>query len=81
MVVPWNEVARAADEEVQVRALVGLQHMVDVELPVAAGERRLRRLPLGAALREFGVGVEVHQIDSARMGQALQWLRERAEPG
>jgi 3-dehydroquinate synthase len=32
-------------------------------------------------LADIGVGVEVHQIDAARMGQALHWLRARAEPG
>ncbi|MEQ1804328.1 MAG: 3-dehydroquinate synthase [Burkholderiaceae bacterium] len=32
-------------------------------------------------LADIGVGVEVHQIDHTRMGQALQWLRARAEPG
>ncbi len=32
-------------------------------------------------LADIGVGVEVHQIDHARMGQALQWLQARAEPG
>ena len=32
-------------------------------------------------LADIGVGIEVHEIDHARMGQALQWLRARAEPG
>jgi len=32
-------------------------------------------------LADIGVGVEVHQIDAARMGQALHWLRARAAPG
>jgi 3-dehydroquinate synthase len=32
-------------------------------------------------LAEVGVGVEVHEIDAMKMRDALQWLRERAEPG
>ena len=32
-------------------------------------------------LAAIGVGIEVHEIDPAQMGQALQWLRARAEPG
>jgi len=35
VVVFGHEAAALADQEVQVGALVGLQHMVDVELPVA----------------------------------------------
>ena len=36
---------------VGVRALVGLQHVVDVELPVAAAQRRRRRRPAGQRRR------------------------------
>src|SRR5688572_33480365 len=46
MIIARHEGAALADQEVEIRALVGLEHMIEVELPVAAIERRLGRLPL-----------------------------------
>src|SRR5690606_8355596 len=47
--------AAAADQEIEIGALVGLQHMVDIEALVAALEIRLRRLPGGLALGQLRV--------------------------
>jgi len=52
------------------------------ELVILEGLREFRE-HLGGALTitllaGLGVGVEVHEIDHARMGQALAWLRDRA---
>src|SRR5689334_19849551 len=44
--------AAAADQEVEVRTLVSLLHMLDIKL-VVASLRRLGRLPGGATLCEF----------------------------
>jgi hypothetical protein len=49
-------VTAGADEEVQVGAGVGLQHVVGVEAGPAAGGRRRRSGPLRAAARELLVG-------------------------
>ena len=46
MVVARYEGAALADEEIQVRTLVGLQHMVEIELPVAPAQRWLGLPPL-----------------------------------
>src|SRR5438105_6525525 len=48
--------AALADQEVEIDALVGLQHGVDVELRVAALVRRLESLPGFAAARQLGLG-------------------------
>ena len=44
-----------ADQEIEVGALVGLQHVVDVELPVAAGHGGCGRLPGRQAACQFGI--------------------------
>src|SRR5450830_1868482 len=41
------------NEEVQIGTLIGLQHVVDVELPVARGHRWRGRLPVGQAARQL----------------------------
>src|SRR5918992_810158 len=51
VVVAWHEGAAFADEEVEVGALVRLQHVVEVQLPVATLERRGRWLPPCFSLR------------------------------
>src|SRR5512132_2954141 len=45
MVVPRDKRATLADQEIEVRALVGLQYVIEIELPVASGERCFRFLP------------------------------------
>src|SRR5467141_266456 len=45
VVVARHEGAALAGEEVEVRAFVRLQHVIEVQAPVAALEGRLRRLP------------------------------------
>src|SRR5664280_434699 len=83
MVVAWHEGAAPADQEVEVDAFVGLQHVIDVELPVAAAERRRRPLPVLHARRELGIAdvemnapighVELDEITAAhgRQGTAV----------
>src|SRR3954451_19544222 len=56
VVVARNERTPPADQEIEVGAAVGLQHMVDVELPIAAGERWRRPLPALHAVGELGIG-------------------------
>src|SRR5688572_33329643 len=51
VVVARDEGAALADEEIEVGALVRLQHVVEIQLPVAAIQRRGRRLP-----RRFSAG-------------------------
>src|ERR1043165_1733412 len=46
VVVTGHERAALADEEVEVGALVGLQHVVEVQAPVAAWQRWLGLPPL-----------------------------------
>src|SRR2546425_11713657 len=53
VVVPRHEVAAFPHEEVEIRALVRLQHVIEIQAPVAALERRLGLLPFPAPLREL----------------------------
>src|SRR6476661_6404503 len=46
VVIFRNECTALADEEVEIGAFISLQHMVNVELPVAGRQRRRRRGPL-----------------------------------
>src|SRR5882724_9525928 len=55
VVVPRHEVAAFPNEEIEVRALVRLQHVIEIKTPVAARERRLGLLPFPAPLRELVV--------------------------
>src|SRR5689334_13374891 len=55
VIVARHERAAFPDEEVEVRALVGLEDVVVVEPPVAALERGPGRLPPGFALLQFGI--------------------------
>src|SRR5215217_7242433 len=55
MVVAGHGGAALADEEVEIGALVRLQHVLDVELHVAAIRVRGRRRPSGAAAGELGI--------------------------
>ncbi len=55
MVVLRDTGAAATDEEVEVRTAVGLLHVVEVQLHVAAAHRRLRRCPAGATARQFRI--------------------------
>src|SRR5258708_31809932 len=50
VVVPRHEVAAFPNEEIEVRALVRLQHVIEIKTPVAARERRLGLLPFPAPL-------------------------------
>src|SRR5207244_12973588 len=60
VVITRHERAALADQEIQIRAFVRLQHVVEVKAPVAALERRFGRLPFFPALGELLVGyVEV----------------------
>src|SRR3989441_7353384 len=56
VVVARHEVAAFPHEEVEIRALVRLQHVIEIQAPVAARERRLGLLPLPAPLRELILG-------------------------
>src|SRR2546426_9692325 len=53
VVVARHEVAAFPHEEVELRALVRLQHVIEIQAPVAARERRLGLLPFPAPLREL----------------------------
>src|SRR5882762_10674446 len=53
VVVARHEGAALAGEEVEVRAFVRLQHVIEIQAPVAARERRLGRFPFPAPLREL----------------------------
>src|SRR5712691_11367318 len=53
VVVARHEGAALAHEKVEIRAFVRLQHVIEVQAPVAARERRLGLLPLPAPLREL----------------------------
>src|SRR2546426_11223170 len=53
VVVARHEGAALAHEKVEVRALVRLQHMIEVQAPVAALKRRLGLFPFSAPLREL----------------------------
>src|SRR4026208_1916525 len=53
VVVAGHEGAALADEEVEVRALVGLQYVIAVGLPVAARERRSWLLPFLFSFLKF----------------------------
>src|SRR2546425_8682711 len=53
VVVPRHEAAAFPHEEVEVRALVRLQHVIEIQAPVAALKRRLGLLPFPAPLREL----------------------------
>src|SRR5947209_9051902 len=53
VVVARHEGAALAHEKVEVRALVRLQHVIEVQAPVAARERRFGLLPFPAPLREL----------------------------
>src|SRR5206468_10753543 len=55
VVVPRHEAAAFPHEEVEVRALVRLQHVIEIQAPVAARERWLGLLPFPAPLRELVV--------------------------
>src|SRR3989475_225184 len=58
VVVARHEGAALAHEKVEVRALVRLQHVIEVQAPVAARERRLGLFPFPAPLRELIVRYE-----------------------
>src|SRR5258705_5969360 len=45
VIVARHEGAALSGEEVQVRAFVRLQHVIEIQPPVAALQRRLRRAP------------------------------------
>src|SRR5205085_8935639 len=62
VVVARHERAALADQEVEVGAVARLQHMVDVELPVAALEWRFGRLPTGAALLQLTLAHQELQL-------------------
>src|SRR5205085_1516067 len=55
LVVARDERAAFADQKVEIGAVACLQHLVDVKLPVAALERRLRRLPARTARGELAL--------------------------
>src|SRR3954471_5780098 len=58
VVIARHERAALADQEVEVGALVGLLHMVEVELPVAARQMGLRLFPALLPARELLLGHE-----------------------
>src|SRR5258706_7187995 len=53
MIIPWHESAALACEEIEVHAFVRLQHVVEIQPPVAALQRRLGLFPFSAPLREL----------------------------
>src|SRR5439155_14229661 len=53
VVITRDEGAALADQEVEVGAVVGLQHVVEVKAPVAARERRRGFLPRFLSAREL----------------------------
>ena len=55
MVVARHEGPALADQKVQIHPLVGLQNMVDVQFPVAAGQWRWRRGPAGQSACQLGI--------------------------
>src|SRR5712691_13263986 len=55
VVVARHEVAAFPHEEVEIRALVRLQHVIEIQAPVAAFARRFGLLPFPAPLRELVV--------------------------
>src|SRR5262245_65775386 len=55
VIVARNEGAAFPDQEVEVRALIGLEDVVVVEAPVASLERGLGRAPLGTPLLQLAV--------------------------
>src|SRR5687768_6760561 len=58
MVIARHEWAALADEEIEIRALARLVDVVEVKAPVAALERRLRRLPFLPPARDLLLGHE-----------------------
>ena len=56
MGLAWHLGAAATDQEIEVAALIGLEHMIEIELLVTARHRRRRRRPGGAARLEFLIG-------------------------
>src|SRR5206468_9914361 len=58
VVVARHEGAALAHEKVEIRALVRLQHVIEIQAPVAARRRRFGLLPLPAPLRELVVRYE-----------------------
>src|SRR5213596_559430 len=62
VVVARHEVAALAGEEVEIRALVRLQHVIEIQAPVAALKRRLGLLPFPSPLRELVVRYEQLQL-------------------
>src|SRR5882762_6870562 len=53
VVVARHEGAALAHEKVEIGAFVRLQHVIEIEAPVAACQRRLGLFPFPAPLREF----------------------------
>src|SRR5207245_4922875 len=58
VVVARHEGAALAGEKVEIRAFVRLQHVIEIEAPVAALQGRLRFFPFSAPLRELVVRYE-----------------------
>src|SRR5207245_7237824 len=58
VVVARHEVAASPHEEVEIRALVRLQHVIEIQAPVAAFKRRYGLLPFPAPLCELFVRYE-----------------------
>src|SRR5262245_66020917 len=81
VIVARHESTALSRQKIQVRALVRLQNVVVVELPVAALEVRLRRLPAPAALCELLLGheeIELPLLHVERDLVAVLDQRERA---
>src|SRR5712691_5853355 len=81
VVVARHEVAALSREEIEVRAFVRLQHVIEIQAPVAARERRLGLFPFPAPLRELIVRYE--QLQPALRDVELDFVavldeRERA---
>src|SRR4026207_577444 len=62
VIVARHERAAFPDEEVEIRALMGLEDVVEVKLPVSAIERRRRWLPLRLPVLKFRIGNEELQL-------------------
>src|SRR2546426_8858467 len=61
MIVARHEGAALADEKIEVGAFARLQHVIEVQLPVAALERRRGQLPVLSSLEENVFRHQEHQ--------------------
>ena len=72
MIVAGDRRSGAADQEVEIGASVGLQHVVDVQLGIAAHRLGLRRHPGGAAAGHLGfVDMQVQAAGSDVEGDSV----------